>query len=290
MTIGESIGWIGIGNLATPMVRRLVGGGVRPLLFDVRADVLEPFAGDAEICSSIADLAARADLVFSTIPNDKILTEVAIAVAGAMRPGSVFCEMSTVSPQASEAVADLVAVSPIDYLRAPVSGTVGHAVEGTLAIMTSGPAEAFHRCKPVFDHFANRSFHVGTGEEARYLKLLINNIVGSSVALLAESVAVGEKAGLDWTTMLDMIRSSTIASPLLSLKIDALKERDFEPAFPVDMMIKDIGLFSQVAAELGCATPLAERTLDLLHEHSDAGGGSEDYLALVKLLETKAGL
>lgn len=285
-----SVAWIGVGNLASPIVNRLIDAGIRPLLHDVRADALIPFSGRADIADTIGDAVAQADLVFSTIPDDRALTSVASSVAGALRPHGIYCDMSTVSPEASAAVAALFAEKGHAYLRAPVSGTVGHAREGVLTIIASGPGAAYARCLPVFEHFAARCFHVGPAEEARTLKLLINNLVGSTVALLAESLALGSKAGIDWTTMLDVISASAIASPLLKLKADALKTRDFTAAFTTDLMIKDIGLFAAAAAELGCPVPLAEQTLALLREHADAGGGSEDYVGLVKLFETKSGL
>jgi len=286
----DTIAWIGVGNLASPIVTRLIDAGMRPLLYDVRADAMTPFAGRAAIAHSIEDAAALADIVFSTIPDDPALISVASAVSETARPDAVFCDMSTVSPEASAGVAALFAEKGPAYLRAPVSGTVGHAREGVLTIIASGPGAAHARCLPVFEHFAARCFHVGAAEEARTLKLLINNLVGSTVALLAESLALGSKAGIDWTTMLDVISASAIASPLLKLKADALKTRDFTAAFTTDLMIKDIGLFAAAATELGCPAPLAEQTLALLREHADAGGGSEDYVGLVRLFETKAGL
>jgi 3-hydroxyisobutyrate dehydrogenase len=131
---------------------------------------------------------------------------------------------------------------------------------------------------------------VGHGEEARYMKLLINNMVGSLAAMLAESLAMGTKAGLDWTTILDVVSASAIASPLLKYKAELLKKRDFSPAFTTDLMIKDMVLFEDAARALGCPAPLAGETLVLLKDYAAAGGGDEDYYGLVKLFEERAGV
>lgn len=284
------IAWIGIGNLGSPMVARLIAAGIRPVLYDVRPEALTPFAGQTDFAETVAATAANADLVFSTIPSDTILTAVAAEVAAALPRGAIYCDMSTVSPRASAEVAILFERAERSYLRAGVSGTVVHAENGVLTMIASGPEQAYVRCLPVFDHFAARCFHAGAAEEARTLKLLINNLVGSTIAVLAESLATGSKAGLDWATMLEVVGASAIASPLLNAKVDALKNRDFTPAFTTDLMIKDISLFTQTAGDLGCQTPMAKQTLTLLAELAEAGGGAEDYLGLVKLLEAKAGL
>ena len=281
------IAWIGIGHLGTPIVQRLIDAGYRPTLYDVSADRLEAFAGKAALAASAAE-AAAADLIFSTLPNDAALASVAADVFAAMPGGASYIDLSTVSPDASAAVA--ARAEERSYLRAPVSGSVSHAEKGILTVLASGPQAAYELAAPVFDCFCGARFHVGSGEEARYLKLMINNLVGSTAALMAESLALGRKAGLDWEKALDVIAASAVASPLVKYKTEALKARDFSPAFTTALMIKDMKLFCDAASALGCAKPLADETLSLLEEQRDAGMGEEDFFATVKLLENKAGL
>jgi 3-hydroxyisobutyrate dehydrogenase len=286
----QTIAWIGVGNLATPIVARLIAAGIRPTLYDIRADATAPFAGKVEIAASLDEAVAGSDLTFSTIPSHDALHAVAAAVSARGKAGAVWCDMSTVSPQASEDAAALLEGTGIAHLRAPVSGSVGQAEQGVLTVIASGPEDAYQRCLPVFKHFSTQRFHVGHGEEARYMKLLINNMVGSLAAMLAESLAMGTKAGLDWTTMLDVVSASAIASPLLKYKAELLKKRDFSPAFTTDLMIKDMALFEDAASALGCSAPLAGETLALLKDYAAAGGAEEDYYGLVKLFEERAGV
>ena len=284
------ISWIGVGNLATPIVARLIDAGLTPLLYDIRPEATAPFAGRAGIAASLEEAVAGADMVFSTIPSHAALHAVAAAVAGHARPGAVWCDMSTVSPLESQDAAALVEDKGIAHLRAPVSGSVGQAEQGVLTVIASGPDDAYRSCLPVFEHFSVERFHVGEREEARTMKLLINNMVGSLSTMLAESLTMGTKAGLDWRVMLDVIGASTIASPLLKYKAGLMKDRDFRPAFTTELMIKDMALFTEAAHALGAPTPIAEATLALLKDFADAGGAEEDYYGVVKLLEARAGV
>lgn len=279
-----TIAWIGVGNLATPIVERLTAAGEHLVLYDVRP--LSGFA--ARIAPDLATAVAEADYVMSTLPSDAAFSEVADAVFATMRTDAVYCDMSTVSPRVSAEVA--ARAGDHAYLRAPVSGTVGHAREGALTVMASGPEAAFRRLKPVFEKIANHWFHVGAAEEARFFKLIINNIVGATAAAMGEGLALGEKAGLDYARMLDLMGASVVASPIMKIKIDPMKARDFTPAFTTDLMVKDLSLAASAGQDLGCDMPMAQAALDLMRAHVGAGHGAEDYFGVVKTLERRAGL
>lgn len=277
------IGWIGVGNLATPIVRRLAAAGFEPVLYDLRP----PEGLPGRVAASLAE-AADADAVFSTLPSDAAFESVGRDVLAALRADAVYCDMSTVSPEASARVA--AAAGDRAFLRAPVSGSVSHAEKGILTVIASGPRAAYDRLVPVFEHVSAARYHVGEGEEARVLKLIINDLVGSTAALMAEGLTLGRKAGLDWETMLTVIGDSAVASPLVKYKADVLKTRDFAPAFTTDLMVKDMALVAGAAKSFGCQMPLAEATLAMMREHAASGGGAEDFFAVLKLMERKAGL
>jgi 3-hydroxyisobutyrate dehydrogenase-like beta-hydroxyacid dehydrogenase len=282
------VAWIGVGTLATPIVRRLVAAGLRPVLHDPRPAGTAPFADAADVAATASGAAAGADLVFATLPSDAALEAVATAVFPAMRADAVFCDLSTVSPDASARAAALSGGRP--YLRAPVSGSVSHAEQGILTVLASGPAEAFERCLPVLSLFSARRLYVGAAEEARVLKLAINSMVGSTAALLAESLTLALKASIDRETALDAIAASAVASPLVAYKVGALKARDYAPAFTAALMAKDMTLVVEAARSLGAPAPLAERTLELLDRLDGAGGAGLDFVALAELFAADAGL
>lgn len=247
----QSIGWIGVGKMGGPMSRRLIEAGYRVLVLDRDSHnrALAASAG-AEIVADVSAMAAEADLVFSIIPDDAVLRDIvcqAGGLAGSMARGGAFVDMSTVSPQASEAVAALLAGAGIDYLRAPVSGSTGNAQAGTLTVMASGPRALFDRIEPILAAISAKRFYLGGAEQARYLKLAVNTLVGATSSILAEALALGRKGNLSLEVMLDVICQSAAASPLIGYKRDMLISGNYEPAFTVEQMIKDFDLITDTA-------------------------------------------
>jgi 3-hydroxyisobutyrate dehydrogenase-like beta-hydroxyacid dehydrogenase len=162
-------------------------------------------------------------------------------LAGA-KAGNVFIDMSTVDPESSSRVAKPLEAKGVKMLRAPVSGSPLMASSGALTILVSGDNTALDRCQPIFAAMGKKIFHVGTGEEARYLKLVLNIMLGTTCQMLAEALTFGKKAGLDWKQMFDIISNSVVGSPFVNSKADAIKDRIFKPVFTASYLAKDFDL------------------------------------------------
>jgi 3-hydroxyisobutyrate dehydrogenase-like beta-hydroxyacid dehydrogenase len=249
----QSIGWIGAGKMGGPMSARLVAAGHRVLVVDpdpANRDLAH--AAGAEIVPDLKAVAAQADILFSMIPNDAVLSGIVSGpggLAALMTAGSILVEMSTVSPAASQSVAEALSARDIGYLRAPVSGSTTMAGAGTLSVMASGPRDAFDRVEPLLAAFSGKRFYVGHAEQARYLKLVINSMVGATSSILAEALAMGRKGGLTLDDMLTVISQSAVASPLIGYKKDMVVGGDYTPAFTVEQMIKDFDLIMSTAKQ-----------------------------------------
>lgn len=247
----QTIGWIGAGKMGGPMSRRLVEAQHRVIVLDPdeQSRALAAAAG-AEIADDLRRLATTADIVFSMIPNDAVLDHIVCSpdgLAAHMSAGSVLVDTSTVSPATSRAVAECLAARGIQYVRAPVSGSTALADAGTLSVMASGPRAAYERVEALLATFSARRFYLGDGEQARYLKLVVNTLVGATSSLLAEALAFGRKGGLSDQAMLDVITQSAVASPLIGYKRDMIVSGDFTPAFTVEQMMKDLDLIMGTA-------------------------------------------
>ena len=291
---GTRVGWIGTGNMGSPMCRCLIREGASVAVFDPAADnMAAAVAAGARAGTSNHDAAADAEFVFSMIPDDAVLRAVALGDGGvlsAMPTGAVYVDMSTVSPEVSAEVAAAAAAAGVAFVRAPVSGSTILAEAGKLTIMASGPSSAYERCKPLFGAMAAIQFYVGQEEQARYMKLVLNLLAASTIAALAEASAFGRKGGLDWNVMLDVIGDSVVASPIVKYSLPPLKARDFSPAFSTDLMTKDMGLICDAAARVGVPTAIADAVRDLYVATAAGGQGADNLTAAIRQIEREVGL
>jgi 3-hydroxyisobutyrate dehydrogenase len=156
--------------------------------------------------------------------------------------------------------------------------------------MVSGPRDAWHRIEAVVQAFSSGQVYVGGGEEARYLKLVVNALVVNFAQTMAEAFALGRKAGLDWDVMLDTLAQSTIASPWLKTKIALLKPRDFSTTMSTRLIMKDLDLMLAAASQHDVPMPLTALTRQLMQGVVDAGYAEADYMATIKVAEAQSGL
>ncbi len=290
----QSIGWIGVGKMGAPMARRALSYGYPVQLLEPipenRAGVV---AEGASVADSLEEIASRCDIVVSMIPNDEVLLSLVggeRGLAALMRPDQIFLEMSTVSPEASAQVASQMAAADIPYVRAPVSGSTSTALDGQLTIIASGPVETYRAVEPLLSTFSAKRYFVGPAEEARYMKLVLNTLVGATSAILAEAFALGRQGGLSRETMLEVVCQSAVASPLIAYKRDLILEGEFAPAFSVDQMIKDFDLISQAAKSRHVPMFTASVVRQLYESARAQGYADRDFFVLLELQDRLAGI
>lgn len=287
----QRIGWIGLGKMGMPMARNLVTAGFPVTVYNrTAARTSELAEAGAETAASIAELAAASDIVVSMISDDPALEAVAAEVLAVAAPRTIYADMSTVSPAASARVAEGAAERGIAYVRAPVSGSTGFAAAAQLIILVSGPADACAACNAMFAAMSRKIVPMGEGEEARAIKLVVNLMIGTTAAMVGEALAFGERAGLDWETMIDVIADSPVASPLVGYKTQMLKDRDFTPAFSASQMAKDFDLILDTARQRDVPMPVTACVRQLWSAMMAGGKGDLDMFACVTLLEEMAGV
>ncbi|HVE06324.1 MAG TPA: NAD(P)-dependent oxidoreductase [Paraburkholderia sp.] len=289
-----TLGWIGLGKMGAPIVTNLIKAGFQVTVYDVDARrAAELAASGARVADSVAALAAASELIFSIIPDDKVLQHVALGPQGVLenaRDGAVYIDMSTVSPGISAAVRDAARECVVDYVAAPVSGSTVLAEKAQLTVFASGPQPAFQRALPAFEALSARQYYVGGDEQARYLKLAINHLVGSTAVLLAEALTLGEKGGLDWQQMLTVIGDSVAASPLVKYKLEPLKARNFAPAFSSSQMLKDMSLVVDAGAAAGVPMAAAALVREQFAQYVQRDGAELDFFSIVRAVEAAAGV
>lgn len=294
MSPKDKIGWIGLGKMGNPMSRNLLKAGYPLTVYDIVNESSMKLAElGANVAGSPMELATEVDVIISMIPDDAALQEVFMGQNGIFQgvTGDVlYIDMSTVSPIISSHVGELAKEKGIKYLRAPVSGSTESAETATLTILVSGDKETHELCKGIFDALGQKCFHVGEGDEARYLKLLLNMMVGITSAMTAEALTFGKRGGLDWNQMVEVINNSVVASPLIGFKVQLLKDRSFSPAFTASQMAKDFDLALDTGRSMDIPMPITALTRQLYGAMKAMGKGGLDYFGLVALMEEIAGI
>jgi 3-hydroxyisobutyrate dehydrogenase-like beta-hydroxyacid dehydrogenase len=278
----ETIGFIGLGKMGLPIARRLAAAGHRIVAWTRPGRSVETAEAEGFGCQAdLAELARCCNVLIAAVPDDAALLGLLDAgLARGMTAATTFIDLSTVSPTASAGIAVEIDNAGAAYLRSPVSGSTAAAVAGTLTAIVSGPKPAFDAMAAVYEAFTSRCFHVGDTEQARYLKLAINSMLGATSALLAEALALGETGGLDRATMLDVILQSAVASPLIGYKRDMLVHGDFAPAFSVSQMMKDIDIILSVGRSDHVPLPVNALVRQIYEEAYRSGHGDADFFAL----------
>ena len=296
-TIPTEIGWIGVGKMGNPMATRLVEAGHRLTICDpVAENRASLVARGAQVATTAGDLAQRCGMIFVTIPNDAVLAQLFDdaedqgGLVGQIAAGTVLVEMSTVSPQASERVARILARRGVAYLRCPISGSTALARAGKLTALASGDRAGWDAASPLLDLLAVRKFYLGAGEEARYMKLVLNTLVGATSSILGEALVLGERGGLTPGQMMEVITESAVGSPLIAYKREMIAQMDFAPAFSVAQMIKDFTLITEAGRDKQVPMFVANMILQQYTAASNAGYSEQDFFALFDWMRVAGGL
>jgi 3-hydroxyisobutyrate dehydrogenase-like beta-hydroxyacid dehydrogenase len=275
----NQIAWLGLGLIGLPMATRLAAAGWKVAGFDVDSARCELASqrGVAPAPSAQAALAG-AQFVFTSMPNEPVFVE----VVSALRSKAIVIDTSTVGPQASARVAAALNEHGTAYLRAPISGSVGHAESGQLTTFVSGPRGAFDAALPAFKAYTRAQFWVGEGEQARYAKLAVNLMVAVTAGMMKEALALGTRGGIGWEKMLELIGESVVASPVVKYKLDPVRRHDYTPTATTALVLKDVDLMIGAAKLESLELPLAAEVQKLLRRAVAEGLAERDFFSVVE--------
>ena len=288
------IGFIGLGNMGGPMARRLIEAGHKLVVYDTRNDAVAPLVAlGAQVAASPADVADRVETVMASLPSLPISKKVAIGEGGVIHGKRVkrLVDLSTTgSAVAAEIFAEL-AKKNIVQIDSPVSGGVGGANKGTLAVMVSGPQAEVDKVKEALAVFG-KVFIIGEKPGmAQTMKLANNFLSATAMAATAEAVAMGVKAGLDPKVMIDVINAGSGRTTASEGKFpQTILPRTFNYGFATALMLKDVRLCAEEAKNLNVPDAVMKTVLDQWEATNTEYGGDSDFTAIVKMIETRAGV
>ncbi|MFY9787325.1 MAG: NAD(P)-dependent oxidoreductase [Pseudolabrys sp.] len=288
------IGFIGLGNMGQPMARRLIEAGHKLIVYDTRNDAVAPLVAlGAQLAFSAADVADRVETVMASLPSLQISEKVAIGEGGVIQGKRIqrFVDLSTTGATVSAKIAAVLAKKNIVQIDCPVSGGVGGASNGTLAVMVSGPKAEIDLVKDVLAVFG-KVFVIGEKPGmAQTMKLANNFLSATAMAATSEAVAMGVKAGLDPAVMIDVINSGSGRTTASDGKFpQAILPRTFNYGFATALMLKDVRLCVQEARSLNVPNSVMSIVLDQWETTNKEFGGESDFTAIVKMVETRAGV
>ena len=289
--MADTIGFIGLGNMGTPMATRLVEAGHHLVVFDTRDDVVGPFVERGAMrASSAADVGAKAGTVLVSLPTPDIVQKVTAQVAdgGTVR---TIVDLSTTGPKMGAAIAADMKERGITFVDCPVSGGVGGAKAGTLAVMVSCPRATFDRLEPMLKHIG-KVFFIGEAPGSAQMMKLCNNLMSASaMAIAAEAITAGVKAGIDPAVMVDVINVSSGMNTATTQKFPkSILNRRFDYGFATGLMFKDVRLCLEEAEAMGLDLETAKAVRSVWQKMNDQFGPESDFTRIVEMVERPAGV
>ncbi|ANN69159.1 NAD(P)-dependent oxidoreductase [Bordetella bronchialis] len=290
----ETYGFIGLGNMGGPMAGRLLDAGHGLAVYDTSAAAVQALAGrGAAACANAREVAERAETVFLSLPTPDIVQRVATDPDGLMAGGRVkrVVDLSTIGPRTAREVSRALARRDILYVDAPVSGGVGGARAGTLAVMAACPKADYDALLPALKHFGPVFYLGAEAGMGQSMKLANNLMSAAAVAITSEAMAMGVKAGLDPKTMLDVINSGSGRNTASQDKFPrAVLTGTFDIGFAARLAYKDVRLCVDEAEAIGVPMVVGSAVREMLVMTHAMCGEDADFTHIAKMVETIAGV
>ena len=287
-----SVGFIGLGVMGEPMAGHLAKAGHTLALFDVRAGQATRIASTlpgASAPASPADVARRSDIVITMVPNGQVVRDLVAGPEGLLagfRPGSLLLDTSSSEPWLTHESGRLLAERGVAMVDAPVSGAQWGAEQAELVFMVGGEAIDVARVRPLLDVMGRAVFHLGPLGAGHAMKCLNNLITSVNFIALAEGLVIGKRYGLDPSVMTDVLNESTGMSWLSQTHVKKrIISRAFDDPFKLALMLKDIGIATELGRTAQLPTPISALTQQLWRAAALANDPDASVSAMARWVE-----
>src|SRR5689334_3701465 len=288
------IGFIGLGKMGFPMARRLIEAGHTLTVFDTQKAAMDRLVAlGAKTGASPKDIADEVETVMASLPSLQASLDVATGKGGVIEGKNVkrFIDLSTVGSQMAVRIHDILAKRNIVQLDSPVSGGVGGAEKGTLAVMVSGPRAEFETIRPAVERIGKLFFIGEKPGSGQTMKLANNFLSATAMVATSEAVVMGVKAGLDPSVMIDVINAGSGLNTASRDKFPrSVLPRSFDFGFATGLMVKDVRLALEEMKSMGLSMEVAEAVGRLWEVVIRDQGAESDFTAAIKPIEKAAGV
>lgn len=291
----EVIGFIGLGKMGAPLTRRLLEANHRVIVYDTRQEAMtDLLRAGATQAASLEELAREASTVFVSLPMPDTVKSVILGDGGLMSGGGAvktIVDLSTTGPKVASEIAHALEGSGVAFIDCPVSGGVAKAVDGTLALMASGPRTSFEAIEPLLALFGKPTFIGEAPGAAQMMKLCNNLMAATSMAIAAEAITAGVKAGIDPSIMVDVINASSGRNNATQDKFPkAVLNRTFDHGFATGLMFKDVKLCLEEIERMGLDLEVSKAVAGIWKKSNERFGADSDHTVIVKMIEEPAGV
>jgi len=283
------IGFIGIGLMGTPMTRRLIDAGYQVAVWGRSPEKTKPLVQHGAIAvQSIADLVQFSDIIMLCVSDTEAVESIVFSDGGVIdfaRPGQVLVDFSSIDPQKTRKFAnELYKKAKVHWVDAPVSGGVAGATSGRLVVMAGGDEHVINDLRPVLDHLSQRVTYMGPQGSGQTTKLCNQILVGCNVLVMAEVLALAEKAGVESAKIPEALKGGFADSIPLQITGVRMANRDFdEVKWHVQTLLKDLMMAWTLTESIDGHTPMANLAMELMRKYADSGFAELDPSTLIQV-------
>jgi len=285
-----NVAFIGLGIMGSRMATNLLKHeGITLTVFNRSPEAMAPLKNaGAQAADSAREAVADADMVFTMLSAPEVVEKVAFGDGGfidAMGEGALWINCSTVNPSYTRECAERAGARGLRFLDAPVAGTKMPAETGELTFLLGGESAAVEEVRPLLDHMGQKILHVGPAGQGSAFKMLVNALLAQSMLVYSETALLGEKLGFSRDFLMDTLPNLPVTAPFLKGKAELIKEGDYDPQFPLELMLKDLQLLDVTAYEQKQPLFLASLAKSVYGQANNAGHGRDDFAAVFDYLE-----
>ncbi len=281
------IGFIGLGLMGNPMAKNILNSGFELHVYNrTKQKTNELRDLGAIVCDTILDLTSNVDVLITIVTGPKDVEEVLFGdggVVSAKKKNITVIDMSTIGPTAAKSIGEKLKQHSIDFLDAPVTGSVPRAITGELTIFIGGEKSVVEKIRPVLLAMGKSLHHIGPVGSGQAVKLINNHLVATTVSALAEAILLGDVLQIDREKIVSALVETPVFSPFMKLNLPNFVKDEYPTAFSVANMYKDLAIALEEINKSKTELPILEMVKEFYKKSIEKGLGNADISSVIKI-------
>jgi 3-hydroxyisobutyrate dehydrogenase-like beta-hydroxyacid dehydrogenase len=285
------IGVIGLGNMGGSVAESILHAGYCVHVYDIDPEPVQRLTSlGAKPCNTLQSMCQQAHIIFTSLPNSPIVQRVYDDLLQALRPQTIFVELSTIDPETTRSINKQLTMKSAYMIDLPVSGSPDDVRNGKAVLLAGGNQSMIEEINPILRCIGEKIHYVGQPGDAKVVKIVNNLMSMANVAAAAEAFTLGVKAGIDPELLYHVLSQSGGRSHHFNKRFAYVLERDFHARFSMQLGEKDVGLGLELSKKLGVPTPISSIVGQMYGIAMAEGMAAEDIVSIVKLYEKWGGV